>query len=61
MLGFEIPEAYQAYVALGIVAGMFALFLSEKLAPEIVAMAGAALMLVLGLLPIKDATETLAK
>jgi di/tricarboxylate transporter len=60
MLGFEIPEAYQAYVALGIVAGMFALFLSEKLAPEIVAMAGAALMLVLGLLPIKDATETLS-
>lgn len=60
MLGIEWAEGVQAWVALGIVAGMFALFLSEKVAPEVVAMAGAALMIVLGLLPIENATKTLS-
>ena len=60
MLGIEWAEGVQAWVALGIVAGMFALFLSEKVAPEVVAMAGAALMIVLGLLPIESATKTLS-
>lgn len=60
MLGIEWAEGVQAWVALGIVAGMFALFLSEKVAPEVVAMAGAALMIVLGLLPVENATKTLS-
>jgi len=60
MLGLELAEGVQAWVALGIVGGMFVLFLSEKIAPEVVAMAGAALMIVLGLLPIEDATKTLS-
>lgn len=60
MLGLELAQGVQAWVALGIVGGMFVLFLSEKIAPEVVAMAGAALMLVLGLLPVEDATKTLS-
>ncbi len=60
MLGLELAEGAQAWVALGIVAGMFALFLSERFAPEVVAMAGAALMIILGILPIEDATKTLS-
>lgn len=60
MPGFEIVHPYDAYLSLAIVAGMFAMFLSEKIAPEVVAMGGAALMIVLGLLPIKEATATLS-
>lgn len=60
MPGFEIVHPYDAYLSLVIVAGMFAMFLSEKVAPEVVAMGGAAVMIVLGLLPIKEATATLS-
>ncbi len=60
MLGLDLSQAAQTYLSLAIVVGMFALFLSERLAPEVVAMGGAALMLLLGILPIKDATEVLA-
>ncbi|WP_284164260.1 SLC13 family permease [Frigidibacter sp. SD6-1] len=60
MLPFEFLDTVQAWLALGIVAVMFALFLSEKFAPEVVAMAGAALMIVLGILPIEEATKTLS-
>ena len=60
MLGLELAEGVQAWVALAIVAGMFGLFLSEKVAPEVVAMAGAALMMILGLLPLDEATKTLS-
>lgn len=60
MLGLELAGNVQAWLALGIVAVMFALFLSEKVAPEVVAMTGAAIMIVLGLLPIEDATKTLS-
>ena len=60
MLGLELAEGVQAWVALAIVAGMFGLFLSEKVAPEVVAMSGAALMMVLGLLPLDEATKTLS-
>ncbi len=60
MLGLEMLDAVQAWLALGIVAVMFALFLSEKFAPEVVAMSGAALMIVLGILPVDDAVKTLS-
>lgn len=60
MLGLELAGNVQAWLALGIVAVMFVLFLSEKVAPEVVAMTGAAIMIVLGLLPIEDATKTLS-
>lgn len=60
MLGISVPEPLQPYVALAIVAGMFVLFLTERIAPEVVAMAGAAIMIVFGLLPIDEATKTLS-
>ena len=60
MLGLELAPGTQAVVALVIVGLMFVLFLRESLAPEVVAMGGAALMIVLGLLPIDEATKTLS-
>lgn len=60
MLGLDLSQTVQAYLALSIVAGMFALFLTETYAPEVVAMAGAALMILLGLLPVDQATKTLS-
>ncbi len=60
MFGFEFLETVQAWLALAIVAVMFALFLSEKFAPEVVAMAGAALMIILGILPVETATKVLS-
>lgn len=60
MLGFEIAHPYDAYVALTIVAAMFAVFISDRFTPEVVAMCGAAVMILLGILPIADATATLS-
>ncbi|HQU67085.1 MAG TPA: SLC13 family permease [Albidovulum sp.] len=60
MLGLAIPQPLQPYVALAIVAVMFILFLRETIPTEVVAMAGAALMIVLGLLPVKEATSVLS-
>lgn len=60
MFGIEIPAAAQPYVALAIVAVMFILFLRETIAMEVVAMSGAALMIVVGLLPVKEATGVLS-
>ena len=51
MLGFELPATLQAIVALGIVLGMFVMFLRETFPVEVVALIGAALMLVLGIVP----------
>ncbi len=52
MIGLDIPLAMQPFVALGIVAVMFLLFLRETIPTEVVAMGGAAMMLVLGFLPV---------
>ena len=60
MLGLDLDQATQAIVALAILAGMFILFLRETYPVEVVAMAGAALMIVVGILPIKAATEVLS-
>lgn len=60
MLGIAIPQPLQPYVALAIVAVMFILFLRETIGTEVVAMGGAALMIVLGLLPVKEATSVLS-
>lgn len=51
MLGFELPAMMQAIVAIIIVLGMFVMFLRETFPVEVVAMIGAALMLVLGIVP----------
>ncbi|MCA0204632.1 MAG: SLC13 family permease [Proteobacteria bacterium] len=51
MFGLELPPEYLPVAALVIVAGMLATFISEKYPVEVVALTGAALMLILGIVP----------
>jgi len=51
MFGLELPPEYLPVAALMIVAGMLATFISEKYPVEVVALTGAALMLILGIVP----------
>jgi len=60
MIGFEFSGSSQAYIALAILAVMFVMFVRETYPVEVTAMAGAALMIVLGLLPVKDAVSVLS-
>lgn len=60
MIDLPLSPNGEAILALLIVAGMFALFLRETIAPEVVAMGGTALMMVIGMLPVEDATRTLS-
>lgn len=60
MFGLELDPAIQPFVALLILAGMFVMFIRETYPVEVVAMTGAALMVVLGLLPVKEATAVLS-
>lgn len=60
MFGFEIAVSAQPWVALAILAGMFVLFLRETYPVEVTAIGGAALMIVLGLLPVGDGIAVLS-
>lgn len=60
MFGIEIAQPAQPLVALAILAGMFVMFVRETYPVEVTAIAGAALMLVLGILPVKDAVGVLS-
>jgi len=60
MLGFEITGSAAPIVSLVIVLVMFVLFLREWAPPEVIAMGTAAVMLVLGLVPYKDAVAQLS-
>lgn len=60
MTDLGLGQTAQAYVAIAIVLVMFALFIKEIFATEVVAIAGAALMLLLGILPYKEATGILS-
>ncbi len=60
MFGLAIPVEAQAFVGLGILAVMFVLFVMERTPVEVTAIGGAAMMLILGILPIKDATAVLS-
>ena len=60
MIGIEFSQPLQAWVALAIVAGMLALFVLERYPPEVVAISGAALMLLLGILPVAEAGDVLS-
>jgi len=51
MFGFELWAGAQAVAAILIVAGMFTMFLRETFPVEVVALMGAAMMLVLGIVP----------
>lgn len=57
---FNIPQTGQAVIALLVVVGMFLMFLREYYPTEVVAIAGVALMLVLGILPYDIALNALA-
>ena len=56
----SLSPTAQAILTLGVVALMFAMFLRERYPAEVVAIAGAALMLVLGVLPYERALEVLS-
>lgn len=55
MFGIDLSETAQALTALAIVVGMFVMFVRESYPVEVVAIAGAVLMLVLGILPYQAA------
>ncbi|WP_409202587.1 SLC13 family permease [Sulfitobacter sp. S223] len=57
---FELSQFSQAIIAIAVVVMMFVLFLREKLPTEVVALAGAATLLALGLLPYDDAQAVLS-
>lgn len=60
MFGLELSQTLQAYVAIAILLGMLVLFIREVFPVEVTALAGAALMLVLGILPQDDALRVLS-
>ncbi|MCE5971880.1 SLC13 family permease [Sinirhodobacter sp. WL0062] len=60
MIELPFSETGTAVAALVIVLGMFVMFLRERFPPEVVAMGGAATMLVLGLVPYDDAVGMLS-
>jgi di/tricarboxylate transporter len=60
MLGLELDPTLQAILALVILVGMFMLFLRETYPVEVTALGGAVVMLVLGILPMKDVPGVLS-
>lgn len=60
MFGLSIPADLQPWIAIAILAGMFVLFVLERTPVEVTAIGGAALMLVLGILPVREATAVLS-
>jgi len=57
---FDVSQTAQAYMTLGVVAVMFFFFVREVYPTEVVAVAGAATMLALGLLPYDAALDVLS-
>ncbi|THD75832.1 SLC13 family permease [Thalassobius vesicularis] len=57
---FHLSQSTQAILTLLVLVGMFAMFVKEVFPTEVVAIAGTALMLVLGLLPYKAALGVLS-
>jgi di/tricarboxylate transporter len=60
MFGLAIPAEFQPWVAMAILVVMFVLFVLERTPVEVTAIGGAAAMLVLGILPVKEATSVLS-
>ena len=60
MIGFELAGNAQAPVALAILAVMMVMFVRETYPMEVVAIGGAGMMLVLGILPLKAASDVLS-
>lgn len=60
MFGLDLSESMQAWMAIVILFGMLVLFVRETFPVEVTALAGAAAMLVLGILPQDDALAVLS-
>ncbi len=60
MFGYAVPMEAQPWVALAILVVMFVLFVLERTPVEVTAIGAAAVMLILGILPVKDATSVLS-
>ncbi len=60
MFGIALPPDLQPIAALAILAVMFTLFIRETFPVEVTAIAGAAVMLITGILPVGDAVDTLS-
>lgn len=60
MFGLEIAADWHPWLALAIMATMFVMFVRETFPMEVVAIGGAAVMLVTGLLPFKEAGAVLS-
>jgi len=60
MFGLDLSETTQAWVAIAILFGMLVLFVRETFPVEVTALAGAAMMLVTGVLPQDDALTVLS-
>ncbi len=60
MFGLAVSPDFAPYMALAIMAVMFVFFVRETFAVEVTAIAGAAAMILLGLLPVKEAVGVLA-
>ena len=60
MIGMEFSQTTQSFMALAILAVMFVMFVRETYPVEVTAIAGAAVMIVLGLLPVHDAVSVLS-
>ncbi len=60
MFGIEIAAAWTPWAAMGIMAVMFVMFVRETFPMEVVALGGAAVMMITGLLPLADAGAVLS-
>jgi len=60
MIDLPISQAAEAWLAIALVLGMFVLFLRESYPAEVVAVGGAGLFIVLGILPVDQATAVLS-
>ena len=60
MLGIEMSQTAQAFVALAILVGMLVMFIREDFPVEVVAISGAVVMLILGILPVDGAMDVLS-
>jgi di/tricarboxylate transporter len=60
MFGLDLSETTQAWLAIAILFGMLVLFIRETFPVEVTALAGAAVMLITGILPQNDALSVLS-
>ena len=60
MIGYDLPQTAEAFIAIAILVGMLVLFIRETFPVEVTAISGAAIMLILGILPQDDAIRVLS-